>query len=182
MELRRRWRVGWPLLLLLLGDIKGWPEAGGGVAAILLLLGSASGGRQAPGGVPALQPCRNLRCPSIRWFVRLKNNDLYRITYIFRVWNLVKFGGKIRQINHANSSGKFKLKKIRQMGFSQFVAVCSLQLGCLFYVCHVIFFGFLFLQTRVLSWASLSFSKSEDKICTLFPWHYCLTMDLPRPG
>ena len=30
----------------------------------------------------------------------------------------------------------------------------------------MIFFGFLFLQTRVLSRASLSFSKSEDK--TLF--------------
>jgi hypothetical protein len=28
----------------------------------------------------------------------------------------------------------------------------------------MIFFGFLFLQTRVLSRASLSFSKSEDKI------------------
>ncbi len=34
---------------------------------------------------------------------------------------------------------------------------------CLFYGCHTIFFGFLFLQTRVLSRASLSFSKSEDK-------------------
>jgi hypothetical protein len=37
---------------------------------------------------------------------------------------------------------------------------------CLFYGCHTIFFGFLFLQTRVLSRASLSFSKSEDKIGT----------------
>ncbi len=66
----------------------------------------------------------------IRWFVRLRNNELYRITYILRILNLLKFGVKIRQINHANSSGKFRVQKIRQIGFSQFVAVCSRDKRC----------------------------------------------------
>ncbi len=34
----------------------------------------------------------------IRWFVRLRNNELFRITYISVVWNLLRFGRKIRQI------------------------------------------------------------------------------------
>ncbi len=62
----------------------------------------------------------------IRWFVRLRNKKYYHITYILRLWNLLKFGGKIRQINHANSLRNFRLQKIRQIRFSQFVAVCSL--------------------------------------------------------
>ncbi len=61
----------------------------------------------------------------IRWFVRLRNNELYRITYILCIWNLPSFGGKIRQNNHANSSGKFKTAENPPIGFSQFVAVCS---------------------------------------------------------
>ncbi len=67
----------------------------------------------------------------IRWFVWLRNNELYRITYTLRIWNLLKFGGKIRQINHTNSSGKFRRQKIRQIRISQSVAAC-----CLFYGCH----------------------------------------------
>jgi hypothetical protein len=54
----------------------------------------------------------------LRRIVRLRNNELYRITYILCIWNLSSFGRKILQNNHANSSGKFRLQKIRQIGFS----------------------------------------------------------------
>ncbi len=106
----------------------------------------------------------------LRWFIRLRNNELYRLTYILRIWNLLKFGGKIRQINHANSSGKSRLQKNPpnrilsvRCTYTTFL-LFYLQPCCLLYGCHAIFFGFLFLQTIVLSRASLSFSKSEDKI------------------
>jgi hypothetical protein len=59
--------------------------------------------------VPLLCNCPTLY--KIRWFVRLRNNELYRIMYTLRIWNLLKFGGKIRQINHANSSGKLEQAK-----------------------------------------------------------------------
>jgi hypothetical protein len=57
----------------------------------------------------------------IRWFVRLRNNELYRITYISVHEICQVLAGKIRQNNHANSSGKFRLQEIRQIGFPQFV-------------------------------------------------------------
>jgi hypothetical protein len=109
----------------------------------------------------------------------------------------VKFWRENPANEHSISSEKFRIQKIS----SQFIADCSrvrkypehctylilllvlsaYLLFMLWIVCDI--FRFLFLKPRVLSRASLSFSKSEDKIyiflsCTLASFSNCEFSDI----